>query len=233
VRDSRPGLTDGCGFWIAAAGVFAVLGAVGITIAITEYNPPWPSAWFIAGAVMCTLGVTAVVWALVLYLAHREAERHWCPKPTAHTERAAWRKPATRPQAATTARAKAIVSASGAVGREDLVSWLLPLLREINGDLRQAAAGIEKANRQHSYSGVRHEFDLGRTWDDNRHRLAALEGQGDLYDMVRAAYASIARLRRIASFTALGPTQAHDLPGALETIRTAEIAVGKELADLG
>jgi hypothetical protein len=51
--------------------------------------------------------------------------------------------------------------------------------------------------------------------------------------MVRDAYTRIARLHRIVSFMALGPTQSHDLPGALEAIRTAESAVGKALDDLG
>jgi hypothetical protein len=121
----------------------------------------------------------------------------------------------------------------GAVGRGDLTRWLLPVLRDISGDLRQAVAGIEKANLERSYSGIRHEFDLGLTWDDNRQRLAALEGQGDLYDVIHDAYASIARLHRIASSTALRPTQSHDLLGALETIRTAEIAVERSLQTLG
>lgn len=233
MRDSRPGLPDGCGFWLTAAGVFAVTGAVGITIAITEYHPPWPSAWFVAGSVLCALGVVATIWALVLYLAHKEAGRHWCPKPTAHTQRTTQRELAAPPRATTTGKAKAILSGTGAFGRRDLARWLLPVLREISGDLRQAAVGIEKAIRERTYSGVRHEFDLGRTWDDNRQRLAALEGQGDLYDLLRDAYARIARLHRIASFTALAPTQSHDLPGALETIRRAETVVGNELADLG
>jgi hypothetical protein len=165
---------DGCGFWLAVAGVLAILGAAGITIAITEYQPPWPSAWFIVGMVVCALGVVAVIWALVLYLAHQEAGNHWCPKPTAHTQRSAQREPAWRPRAATPAKTKAIPSPSAAVDRGDLIHWLLPLLREISGDLRQAAAGIEKAIRERSYSGVRYEFDLGRNWDDNRQRLGAL-----------------------------------------------------------
>jgi len=51
--------------------------------------------------------------------------------------------------------------------------------------------------------------------------------------MIRDAYASIARLHRIVLFMALGPTQSHDLFGALQVIRTAEIAVEKALANLG
>ena len=76
-RKDQPGLPDGCGFWPSTAGFLAVLGATGMTIAVTEYHPPWPSAWFIAGAVLCALGAVAAIWAVVLYMAHREAGRRW------------------------------------------------------------------------------------------------------------------------------------------------------------
>lgn len=72
-----------------------------MTIAVTEYHPPWPSAWFITGAVLCALGFVAAIWALVLYLAHKEAGRHWCPDPRAHAPGAEQRGPVTRPQGAT------------------------------------------------------------------------------------------------------------------------------------
>ena len=233
MKESRPGLPDGCGFWLGTAAFFAALGAIGITIAVTEYHPPWPSAWFIAGAVVCALGCVAAIWALVLYLAHKEAGRHWCLDPRAHAPEAQQREPASRPQGARAARAGAILRAADAVGRGELARWLRPVLREINGDLRQAAAGLEKAHRDRSYSGVRHEFDLSQTWEGDRQRLAALEGRGDLYDTLRDAYVGIARMHRIASRPGTAPTEAQDLPGALEVIRKAEVAVGKELAELG
>jgi hypothetical protein len=233
VREPGPGLPDGCGFWLGTAAFFVALGAIGITIAVTEYHPPWPAAWFIAGSVICALGCVAAIWALVLYLAHREAERHWCPDSRAHVPETQQREPATQPQGATTARARAILRAADAVSRGDLARWLRPVLREINGDLRQAAAGIEKACREGSYRDVRHEFNLGQTWEDNRQRLAALEGRGDLYDTIRDAYAGIARMHRIAARSRIAPTEAQDLGGALEAIRNAESAVGKELAELG
>ncbi len=232
-RKDQPGLPDGCGFWPSTAGFLAVLGATGMTIAVTEYHPPWPSAWFIAGAVLCALGAVAAIWAVVLYMAHREAGRHWCPDPHAHAPEAERRGPATRPQGAAVPSAKAILRVANASSRGELARWLRPALREINGDLHQAAAGIERAHWDRSYSGVRHEFDLGQTWEDNRQRLAALEGRGDLYDTLRDAYAGIARMYRIASFPGPAPSQAHDLSGALEAIRKAEVAVGKELAELG
>ena len=144
---------------------------------------------------------------------------HWCPDPHAHAPEAEQRVPATRPQGATAPRARAILRAVDASSRGEVARWLRPALREINGDLRQAAAGIEKAHRDRSYSGVRHEFDLGQTWEDNRQRLAALKGRGDLYDTLRDAYAGIARMYRIVSSPGPAPSQAHDLSGVLEAIQ--------------
>ncbi|HLN67402.1 MAG TPA: hypothetical protein VK280_09015 [Streptosporangiaceae bacterium] len=232
MKDLRPGLPDGCGFWLGTAAFFAALGAIGITIAVTEYHPPWPSAWFIAGSVLCALGCVAATWALVLYLAHKEAGRRWCPNPSTHAPRAGQRVPATRPRETAAARAGAILKAADAIGRGELARWLRPVLREINGDLRQAAVGIEQACRDRSYWDVRHEFDLGQTWEGNRRRLAALEGCGDLYDTLRDAYAGIARMRRMAAGSP-GLAEDKDLAGVLEAVRKAQAAVGNELAELG
>ncbi len=238
MKGSGPRLPDGCAFWLGAAAVFAALGGVGIAVAVTEYHPPWPSAWFIAGAVVCALGCACAAWALLLYLAHKEAGNHWCPDPPAHLRKAEQRKPAapepaSRPRTAATGRPGAILAASAAASRGDLARWLRPALREMSGDLRQAAAGIEKAQREDSYAGVRHEFDLGQIWEDSRQRLAALQGQGDLYHALRYAYSRIARMHRIVSAAATTPQQSHDLPVALKAIRKAEAAVSKELAELG
>lgn len=230
MSNSRPGLPDGCGFWLGAAGFLAALGAIGIAIAVTDYHPPWPTAWFVAGSVMCTLGCAAVIWALVLYLAHREAEGHWCPDSRAHAPEAQLQGPAIQPQGATAARAEVVLQATDATSRRELACWLRPVLREISGDLRQAAAGIEKACRERSYEDVRDEFNLGQIWDENRQWLAALEGKGDLYVTLRDAYAGIARMHRIAARSRMAPAEAQDLADALEAIRNAERAVAKELA---
>jgi hypothetical protein len=202
MKEPGPGLPDGCGFWLGTAGFVSALGAIGITIAVAEYHPPWTSALFIAGSVMCALGCVAAIWALLLYLT-------------------------------TVFRARKILKTADAVSRGELARWLRSVLREINGDLRQAAAGIEQACRDRSYWGVRHEFDLGQTWEDNRQRLAALEGRGDLYDVLRDAYAGITRVRRVASQSSMTPAEAQDLSSVRDAIRKAEVAVAKELAELG
>jgi hypothetical protein len=64
--------------------LLVALGAVGITIAITEYHPPWPSAWFIAGTSSSVLGCVFAIWSLILYLARKLAAGHWCSDPQAH-----------------------------------------------------------------------------------------------------------------------------------------------------
>jgi hypothetical protein len=88
-RSTRPDLPEGPGFWLALAGVFAALGGVGIGIGITEYHPPWSSAWFIAGATLSALGCACAIWSLILYLAHKQAAGHWCPDRPAHVPQAA------------------------------------------------------------------------------------------------------------------------------------------------
>lgn len=75
-HSTRRSLPDPTGFWLALAAVPAAVGGVCITIAVTEYHPPWTSAWFIAGAVACGLGCMSALLALVLYLAPKEPGDH-------------------------------------------------------------------------------------------------------------------------------------------------------------
>jgi len=223
------------------AAACAALGGIAIAVAVAEYHPPWQSWWFITGAVLCGLGCVSAIWALVLYLARKEAGDHWCPDPRAHVLNA--EQPAllaqVRPVAAPrNSSATAILAAMDATNRRELAKWLRPVLREMNGDLRQAAAGIEKAKSDNSYVNVRHEFDGGDVWETNQGRLAGLVGRGGLYDSLRNAYACINRMRRIVSSEDPidpGPVelqQNHDIAEALATIREAETIVSKELADL-
>jgi hypothetical protein len=237
----RPDLPDKSGFWVGMAAACAALGGAAIAIAVAEYHPPWPSAWFIAGAVICGLGFASATWALVLYLARKVAGDHWCPDPQAHILRVE--------QAASVARvlsgsppqrpsAKAILAAADAINRKELAKWLRPVLQQMKGDLRQAAAGIEKAQNDDSYTAVRHEFDAGQVWEINRERFAGLIGRGDLYGSLRNAYNCITRIRSIVvpedpkDPKPMKPQQEHDLAAALATIREAETFVNTELGDL-
>jgi TPR repeat protein len=69
------------------AAILATLGAAGITIAITEYHPPWPSAWFITGAVLAALGVVCAIWSLILYLARKQARSSRVTRDLARQDR--------------------------------------------------------------------------------------------------------------------------------------------------
>jgi hypothetical protein len=204
----RPNPPDRPGFWIGMAGISAALGAIGITIAVTEYHPPWSSAWFIAGTALCALGCVFAVWALVLYLARKVADDHWCPDPQAH-----------------------VISAG--LPPPDAQEWLRPVLREMNGDLRQASAAIEKARGENSYLDVKHQFETGHRWEANSEGIAGLTGPGNLYDILRDAYSHIVRLNGIISGPAITPVPSHDLATALTSIRNAQAAVSTELAELG
>jgi hypothetical protein len=71
-RSKRADALDGSGFWLAMAGVFAALGIGGMTIAVTEYHPPWTSAWFITAAVLSAPGCVCAIWSLTLFLARNQ-----------------------------------------------------------------------------------------------------------------------------------------------------------------
>ena len=223
-RRPTPSLTDRTGFWLALAAVLAAFGGSGIGLAVAEYHPPWKSVWFIVGAVVCGLGCLSVLWALVLYVAHKVAGDHWCPDPRAHA--------VARPT-----RPGAILAALKAVPPAP-PGWLRPALREMNGDLRQAAAAIQMTLNDNSYGGVQYEFNLGARWEANRERLAGLVDRGDLYDDLRDAYAQIERMRGIVSGSptepgATAPLPPHNLGAALAAIRKAETVVSAALSKLG
>jgi hypothetical protein len=213
------GLTDRTGFWLAMAVVLATVGSVAIVVAITEYHKPWTSAWFITGVVVCGLGCISSLWALVLYIADRMAGNRGYADPYAPFE--------------TGHRQDAIVEAGS---HTEPVGWLLPVLRQFNGDLRRAAAGIEDALSTGSYAGLLDEFRL-QAWEANQDRLATLEGCGDLFDSLQEGYRHVARVRRILVGTPEAPWPARprttdDLGPALVAIHRAEAAVTRELADL-
>lgn len=234
-------LTDRTGFWLALAAVLAALGGVGFGIAVAEYHPPWRSAWFIAGAVFCGLGCLAALWALVLYVGHKVAGAHWCPDPRVHAATADQSTPGLHLGSETMPRrpsAAAILAATAATSRGEMARWLRPVLREINGDLRQAEAAINRALADDSYIAVEYEFNLGERWDTNRERLAGLPDRADLYDSLRDAYSHIGRLRRIIQGSPMQPGVAlpalnDELDVALQAIRKAEREVNKELSELG
>lgn len=216
-----PGLTDRSGFWLAMAGVLVTLGAAATAIATAEYHKPWTSGWFVAGVMTCAPGCLSASWALIFYLANRLAGDRWCPNPQVHV----------RVERSDSAATEPVIQA-------ELVGWLIPVLRHINGDLRRAAAGVEDALNSGSYLdlGPLDEFRL-RTWEATQDKLAGLEGRGDLFDDLQEADRRVARLRRILLGTPRtpGPTKPRagdDLGSTLGAICKAEAAVARELLEL-
>jgi hypothetical protein len=164
-------------------------------VTLAEYRPPWPSAWFIAGATVAALGCLCAARVMLLHVVH--------------------------------------ITPFASIARRKVSKWLRPVLRDMSGDLRQAADAIVRAMNDGNFSNVRHDFNLGENWENSRHRLVMLKDQGDLYDALRDAYACIASMRRIARRPGLQSAASHNLPRALETIHKAETAVIRELAKLG
>ena len=70
MRDSAP-------LWLAVGGVAAALSAAPLTVGATEKPPGasvWDNGWIVTGLGMAVLGLLALLWALVLVVAHRHGE---------------------------------------------------------------------------------------------------------------------------------------------------------------
>jgi uncharacterized protein YjeT (DUF2065 family) len=70
-------LYDSSIFWVAIGGVVVVIG--GILISVGPQADPkaslWANGWFDFGFIAVAVGAIMLIWALVLYLAHRQANR--------------------------------------------------------------------------------------------------------------------------------------------------------------
>ena len=233
-------LTDRTGFWLGLAAVLAALGGVGFAVAVAEYRPPWGSAWFISGAVLCVIGCLAALWALVLYVGHKVAGAHWCPDPRAHLIDSD--RPLSGMQMSPEVKLRrpspaAILRATVATKKVEISRWLHPLLREMNGDLRQATKAIERMIAGDTWGAVTFEFNL-EDWEKFLNRLAELPDRDELYDSMRDAYAHICRLQRISQESskrqrAVTAKASDDLEVALRAIRKAKEMASKELSESG
>ncbi len=225
-------LRERTGFWLSLGGILVVVGAAATAIAVTEYHPPWSSAWFIAGVTIGALRCLSAVWALAIYLARKMMHHYLCPDPRAHSARG-------RQSLGSATRGSSITSAGAGAGAESAgeARWgahLRSVLREVSADLRQAAAAIEKALEDNSYARTGDQLKVGERLRENLPVLAGLTN-GDPYDGVRSAYAHIDRIRQIiqgspAKPGAARPYPSHDLAVALRAVLSAEAAVNEELA---
>jgi hypothetical protein len=222
-------LTDKVSFWLLLGGAVIVLGGIAISIAASEYHPPWASAWFITGVVLCGFGFLSVLWAAALYFARKLAEMKWPLDSRAavigHELQAA--------DEASPARVTGIGIDAATGGQPERGVHLRSVLRETRADLRQAAEAISKAQDDDSYATAEHEFDVTERWHANLQELAGMANEAP-YASVRNAYAHITRIRWIisGSATRLGATRpqpTHDLDKALNAIREAEAVLTEEL----
>lgn len=74
---ARTSLRESSIFWLALGGVMAALAALPLAVGAAQKEGSeslWSNGWFVLGIVMAALGMLAVWWALVLFLAHRHIQ---------------------------------------------------------------------------------------------------------------------------------------------------------------
>jgi hypothetical protein len=232
LKESHLDLRASYEFWLGAGGAFIALGGIpiGVTVslAIAEKHSPWASGWFILGFTVAVIGAFVLLWALILYLAQRQAERRW---PGPHEDMAA-----PPPPADSTAAAPALpVRVARQAPALDL-HRLRSTLREFKSDLRDALDRIENAEKSGCYWTTTASPLQDRTWKRNRHKLSGMPGVGNLYDSLDLAFGHIRRINGIHLIRLLdgGLVQADDnLHAAAVVIRKAERSVERYLSQLG
>lgn len=130
----RNRLHDSAVFWVALAAAVAVIGGIlmGAGVARTQQGHDlWSSGWFIAGVAVTGMGVLMLLYALVLFLAHRHAEGHMCPDPDAH--RAGSDRPNTVPQIGQYVQQQVVMVESG-----EAAAAVLRRVSEVQTDVQRA-----------------------------------------------------------------------------------------------
>lgn len=81
---SEKGLSDSTTFWLAFGGVVTAIGTFFLAIGTVQRIGPaslWENGWFRTGFGMAVVGMCAVLWSVVLFLAHRHVEKHESTPP--------------------------------------------------------------------------------------------------------------------------------------------------------
>ena len=198
-------------------------------VSISARHSPWKSIWFIIGFTIAGIGAAFILWALILYLAHQHAEGHYCPDPKAHLERPAEAISTVVPPPST----KLIASSELPVLD---TQWLRSVFRTIKLDLNDSATRIVKAQREGRYWGSTSGILAENTWRKNRQRISGLAGVGDTYESLAIAFGHVKRINGMHLFRVFngGNVRPDDnLAEALAAINAAEMAVEKQLAELG
>lgn len=181
----------------------------GVVLAVAQ-GSKHPGSWIGIGLGAVVLGASMVVWALVLFLAHRHAEKHWCPDPEAH-----------------------VPLPKGTPPPVDS-PLLLSVLRQLRGDVRDAIVRLGRANETGKYGRLSDPVFRDKAWKHNRDQLSGLPGTTLLLDALEDAFAHINRINgfmfaRNLSGGTIRPGD--DLEGALMALRLAEERLDERLGD--
>lgn len=240
-----PTLRDNTGFWLALAGVLAVVGGIpaGIGAAATSaiHASLWSSAWFDLGIAIVLFAIAFSVWSLILFIAHSHAEKHWCPDPSAHvlSSQVHRRREFIVPESEISHEPLAPVPAIGARADQARdIEKMRSVLRSLRFDIRDSIQRIDNTINTGRYwasagndGGPLHN----KTWKKNRDQLAGLAGMGDVYDSLYEAFAHIERINgfhfaRVVRARAVKPGDRLD--AALASLKIAEKELSAKLLAL-
>jgi hypothetical protein len=174
----------------------------------------WHQRWIDVGLVAGLVGAALLLWALVLFLAHRHAAQHWCPDPDAHKIR------------------PTVPSDQGAPDGEP---HLRSALRQLRSEARAAILRLETAIRTDRYWGVTAGPLPDAGWKKNGKNLSDKPGMTDLVDHCEDAYGHVKRINGFHFLRALQGRVVRpedDLEGALSALRGAAEEIDKQLAGL-
>ena len=173
----RPPLRESAGLWVGVGAALGALSAVPLIVGVNERVGKasiWNNGWFVLGAGIAVLGALALLWALVLVVAHRYAQSLICPDPSAHGA----------PQ---TQRSAPPARAARAGGQRQGAGNLRAALRAVRSDVSTARRLAEEAQASGKFWGISARFPRDGTWKKQR-ALLAREAPGDAYERTETAF---------------------------------------------
>jgi hypothetical protein len=204
-------------FWLGLGGALIVLGGIGVGIGTAVAAAAKPQDWsnppFIVGAVVVVVGLLCLWWALTLHIAHRHAEKHWCPDPEAHSL------PSTA----------ALAGAAPATANDP---GFQSVLRQLRLDVRTAIRRLENAARTERYWKMSESSLATRAWTRNRKHLSELAASEDLLEALDDAFKHVQRINGLQFprwFQGYRVKPGDDLEGALAALRQADAELDRRL----
>ena len=230
---NAPTLQDRTTFWLGLGALLAVVGGVFIAITpatLPQHHSLWSSGWFDVGVVFVVLGLGCALWALVLYIAHRQAAAHWCPDRRAHDGGTG--QPALLPVPAQAEHANhALPPASvPTIGPELRVA-----LHEVRQEVRASLTLFERMRSENRWWNLREGYPKQVKW--KRYRgILELQAPGPLFRDLVDAYEAIAYVSQQGTqrlvFTTPPPRPSDRLPEAIAAIKKAEVRLDAAIDSL-